>query len=322
MVCNKYICHYLHYIEISNNEGDKIRMQLEINETQRELKSHGCFEFPVFISQEVLSRYERGSFTWHWHPEIELTLIMEGQISYQVNDQIYQLHEGDGLFCNANALHTGHMIDNQDCYYISTTFHPRIIYGFEGSILQRDYVNPLVHDSALGSIPLYPSVDWHRPILEALKRLYTLYLNHSDAFEMEIQQSLSAIWLSLYRHTVLENQALEKSAASNRELERLRHILTFIQEHYMEKITLDDIAAQIHICKSECCRFFKKHMRESLFDYLLYYRVEKSLPLLAENQLSITEISAQTGFSSPGYFSRIFREQMHCSPTQYRVSKK
>lgn len=90
----------------------------------------------------------------------------------------------------------------------------------------------------------------------------------------------------------------------------------------MEKITLDDIAAQIHICKSECCRFFKKHMRESLFDYLLYYRVEKSLPLLAENQLSITEISAQTGFSSPGYFSRIFREQMHCSPTQYRVSKK
>ena len=49
---------------------------------------------------------------------------------------------------------------------------------------------------------------------------------------------------------------------------------------------------------------------------------EKSLPLLAENQLSITEISAKTGFSSPGYFSRIFREQMHCSPTQYRVSKK
>ena len=91
-------------------------MQLAINEKQRELKSHGCFEFPVFISQEVLSRYERGAFTWHWHPEIEITLILEGQISYQVNDKIYHLEAGDGLFCNSNALHTGHMIEGEDCY--------------------------------------------------------------------------------------------------------------------------------------------------------------------------------------------------------------
>ena len=43
----------------------------------------------------------------------------------------------------------------------------------------------------------------------------------------------------------------------------------------MEHLTLEDLAAQIHICRSECCRFFKKCMNESLFDYLLDYRIEK-----------------------------------------------
>lgn len=297
-------------------------MQLAINEKQKELKSHGCFEFPVFISQEVLSRYERGAFTWHWHPEIEITLIMEGRISYQVNDQIYHLQAGDGLFCNSNALHTGHMIEGGDCYYLSTTFHPRIIYGFEGSILQQEFVKPMISDAALGSIVFQKEVPWQATILESLHQIYNLYLEHPASFEMQIQQHLSSIWLTIYNQTLHTKSRTDRVTKPSRDIERLRNILTFIQEHYSEKITLEDIADQISICKSECCRFFKKHMNESLFDYLMYYRVEKSLPLLAEDSLSVTEIAELTGFSSSGYFARVFREQMHCTPTQYRNGRK
>lgn len=293
-------------------------MQIAINEKQRELKSHGCFEFPVFISPEVLSRYERGAFIWHWHPEIELTYIVTGQISYQVNDRIYELHAGDGIFCNSNALHTGHMIDGEDCHYISTTFHPRMIYGFEGSILQREYVNPLLQNSALGSLAFSPSVPWHAAILDAMKRIYELSLERPAAFELQVTQQLLLIWLSICQNTEICRHAPDGHTGQSRDIERLRSILSFIQGHYMEKITLDDIAAQINICKSECCRFFKKYMQQSLFDYLLYYRIEKSLPLLTENRLSVTEIAEQTGFSSSGYFSRVFKEQMNCSPSQYR----
>ena len=48
------------------------------------------------------------------------------------------------------------------------------------------------------------------------------------------------------------------------------------------------------------------------------YRIEKSLPLLLERQASITSVAEQTGFSSPAYFSKIFRQQMGCSPSEYR----
>ena len=294
-------------------------MQLTINEKQQELKSHGSFEFPVNISPETLSAYERGAFIWHWHPEVELTLVLDGQISYQINDHVFQLTAGDGLFCNSNALHTGHMIDGNDCHYLSVTFHPRIIYGFEGSILQRNYVAPLLKNDRLDSIVFRPDLPWHHHVLERMNQIRTLFWSgHIPVYEMLIQQHLSSIWLLIYQNTQDELTPVRKNSAHSQDTDRIRRILTFIQDHYMDKITLDDIAGQINICKSECCRFFKKYMQESLFDYLLYYRIEKSLPLLTENRLSITEIAEQTGFSNSGYFSRVFREQMNCTPSQYR----
>ena len=78
-------------------------MQLLLDTDKKELKSHGTYGFPVSISYEQLSRYERKSFSWHWHKEIELTLILQGEMNYQINDSVYHLKAGEGLFCNSNA---------------------------------------------------------------------------------------------------------------------------------------------------------------------------------------------------------------------------
>jgi len=293
-------------------------MQLITNEQQKELKSHGSFEFPVFVSEEVLSHYERGSFLWHWHPEIELTYVTEGEISYQVNDKIYTLHTEEGLFCNSNALHTGHMIEQKNCYYISITFHPRILYGYEGSILHQNYVKPVITANSFGSFFLSPEILWQKEILALMKEIYQLFFAHKNLFEFQIQQKLSSIWLSILEHKKEEVQISAKKERTGHDLERLREVLAYIHTHYMEKITLEEIAGQIGLCRGECCRFFKKHMNQSLFDYILYYRVEKSLLLLAQKNLSVTEIAEQTGFSSSSYYARVFKEQMNCSPSQYR----
>ena len=129
-------------------------MQIQINEEKKELKQHGDYTFPVHLSGEMLSRYEGGSFFWHWHTEVELTLILKGQIEYRVNERTYHLKAGEGLFCNSNAMHAGKRIDNQDCQYFSVTFHPRFLYGFESSILQTKYVDPILNTSSFSSAAL------------------------------------------------------------------------------------------------------------------------------------------------------------------------
>ena len=76
-------------------------MRLQIDQKQKEVKAHGTYGFPVLVSPERLSWFDTGEVPWH--PEIELTLILEGEILYQVNDNSCLLKAGEGLFCNTNV---------------------------------------------------------------------------------------------------------------------------------------------------------------------------------------------------------------------------
>lgn len=291
-------------------------MQILINEKKQELKEHGNYEFPVHVSEEVLSLYEKGSFLWHWHPEIELTLILDGEIEYYVDDRKYLLKKGEGLFCNVNSLHAGNTHDRKECKYISVTFHPRFIYGYENSIIQRKYIEEIIHSKQCSSIFLREESEWQREILKEIKNIYMLFLLKSKQYELKVHISLCKIWIYLteYFQTLPEEK---KEKEKNKE--RLKQILLFIQENYKDKITLEDIAKSVNICKSECCRFFKKYMKMSLFDYLLSYRIQQSLPLLRNQDYTITEIAGMSGFINPCYYTKIFKRYQHCSPREYRT---
>lgn len=191
-------------------------MQIITKDSKKEIKEHGSFAFPVNISLEKIQAYEHGTFLWHWHPEVELTWVISGQIEYTVNDSTYQLTTDQGLF---------------GYNYYST-----------------------------------------QPVC---------------------------------------------TSKSTDHMQRLRDILSYIHGNYDTNITLDDIASHIGICKSECTRFFKKHMNMTIFDYILYYRIQESLPLLIEYG-SVTETATMVGFSSPSYYTQIFKRYMKCTPLEYR----
>ena len=93
-------------------------MQIITNQFQKELKQHGNEQFPFLVSYQKLSEYESGSFMWHWHPEIEITYVQKGTMCYKVNHMVYHLKEGDIVFNNSGALHSGTMENQKDCAYI------------------------------------------------------------------------------------------------------------------------------------------------------------------------------------------------------------
>lgn len=294
-------------------------MQLKIDQEQKEIKSHGSYEFPVLISYERLSYFDTKEFPWHWHPEIELTLILEGEIAYQANDSLYELKAGEGLFCNTNVLHSGHGLHTPDCSYLSITFHPRLLYGYNSSVMQTKYMNRILKSPALASIHLTPQIPWHKKILKKMEKIRKLEQAHTTSLELQIQIALLEIWRRIFEHVELpEDDVLE----NDRDTERIRRIMEYIQTHYAEKITLEDLADQIHLCKSESCRLFKRYMNESMFDYLLDYRVERSLEFLRQSGYDVTGVAGMVGFSNPGYFAKIFRRKMGCTPLEYRKKYK
>lgn len=289
-------------------------MQIITDASKKEIKTHGTPMFPLLIKHEKISAYDSGSFTWHWHPEIELTLITGGDMLYSINHSTYHVHSGDALFGNANTMHTGSRFQDHECTYTSITFQA-VLLAKEGSSLYRKYVQPLVNDLSLSSLYMDQSEPWHQDIIAAMQTITILYANKEDTFEMDLLIELYRIWKQLHLHL---HTNLTISSFDRQNYERIKTILRFLENHYAEDITLQTIANQIHVCKNECCRIFKHYMHQSLFAFLIEYRIEKSIPLLFDEAYAISEISSLCGFHDSNYFSRVFKKQKGCSPLQYR----
>ena len=289
-------------------------MQIITNQFQKELKQHGNEQFPFLVSYQKLSEYESGSFMWHWHPEIEITYVQKGTMCYKVNHMVYHLKEGDIVFNNSGALHSGTMENQKDCAYIPVTFDSRLIYGFFQSTVNSKYVDPVIQDSMLPAICIDQSEPWHKPFREYLLRIIDLDEKKPDFYELDITICLQSMWRLLLEHITYEPQA---SRENSLEYDRIKKILSYIEENYQNKITLNDIAGHIHLCESECTRLFKRHMNTTLFAFLQDYRIERSLEFLQDDQ-PVSAVADKAGFSDPNYYSKVFAKIKGCSPREYR----
>lgn len=101
-------------------------------------------------------------------------------------------------------------------------------------------------------------------------------------------------------------------------MELLKEMLHFIDLHYMDPITLKELASSYHISESTCSRLFRKHLSVSPITYLLTYRIEKSLPLLSDTRQTVTEIAYACGFHSASYYCKFFKQVKGISPRSFR----
>ena len=102
--------------------------------------------------------------------------------------------------------------------------------------------------------------------------------------------------------------AILPSGQDEENYRRIRQIMSYIAEHYSEKILLNDVADLIHLSPSECSRLFKKLYDITLFGYIQEYRIERSLEYLENPSCSITESGLLSGFSDSNYYTKIFYE--------------
>lgn len=290
-------------------------MQIVTDGSQKELKKHGSDEFPLLVSYEQLSKYKSGSFLWHWHPELEITLVLEGEMLYKVNQCTYHMKTGDVLLSNANVLHAGLMQNMEDCKYASVTFASKMLYGFYESVMRKKYVEPFVQNFSLPAVYVDTSLDWYEEFAGCVRRIINLYEQKSEFFEIEIVETLQKLWRCMLKNLPGNLPYAEHSKV---ERNRMRAIMDYLEVNYMNKIQMKDIAAQIHLCESECSRLFKRYMNVSLFTFLQEYRVERSLEFLLGSGDSIMEVAQKSGFTDSNYYAKVFARVKGCSPQKYR----
>lgn len=293
-------------------------MQINVDAKQLETKLHGSEDFPVLISDEALSNYDNSHFLFHWHPEIEFTYILKGKIGYSINNIEYHLEEGDGLFCNSNILHSGKQFDDEDCSYLSITVHPRILYGFETSRIKYKYIEEITKNHNFPSYPFKKEDPAVSKLLDDLISINRLHKADEELNEMHLLLLIYSLWLNLFElYSSLPEDYLD-TAIHAKDYERLRTILFYIHSHYSEKISLEDISDKVNLSKNECCRFFKKHMSITIFEYIKKYRINQSIILLDNTDLNVIDIAYEVGFPSPSYYTSLFKKYNKLTPKKYR----
>ena len=116
----------------------------------------------------------------------------------------------------------------------------------------------------------------------------------------------------------LDKHMVESTAAA---ADFMSEAIRYINENISSDIDVDKICAAVNISKYYFCRQFKKHTGMTVMKYILKTRIVLAKSELEKTNLFITEISQKYGFSSVSYFCRVFKEEEHCSPLQYRKSK-
>lgn len=116
-------------------------------------------------------------------------------------------------------------------------------------------------------------------------------------------------------HTLPENTRRQKQ--SN---DVLREIIAYVNNHYKDSLTLDDMARQTGFSREYFCRFFKQHMGITFLRYVNEVRISHAGRLLSDTDLSISEIMQESGFTNQTLFNRLFKEIYGMTPRQARIS--
>lgn len=118
--------------------------------------------------------------------------------------------------------------------------------------------------------------------------------------------------------SLLETPAAELQTGNH----DVRTLILYLQQHYTEHISLDNLSATVNLNRSYLCRLFKRETGESLFQYLARLRLERATGLLLQEGLSIREVAARVGIDDPFYFTRMFKKQYGVAPSEYAIQKK
>ena len=290
-----------------------------VDSARRELEKHGTETFPMTVNHDDLWSFEGKNVPIHWHNDLEINLIREGEAVFQVYQKSYRVRTGEGFLLNRNVPHSCSSPGNEHVRYSTILVRPDFLYGDFGSDVERKCFQPFLQNSAIPCIYLTGPDENGKEILQKLNQVEEAFDRKRFCYELKIKGLLcEAFAMILYGH----RQELTKFVPANlQELERLEKMLNYLNMHFTEVISLQDLADQVHLSREVCCRLFKKMTGKTITGYLEEYRVNKSFSLVQSGQYSMTQITEMVGFSNPSRFASAFRKRFGCNPGEYNSVK-
>jgi len=251
-------------------------------------------------------------FEEHWHSALELIVPIDNYYDVIINQTTYRVHPGEIAVIPPGELHS----------IIAPATGVRFIYLFDLSFASNlcDYSKLQTVLSQTHCITRESHPDIYESCYMLLTRIRNEYFSNQETTEFIIYSLLFNFFTKLIQNHI-ESTAKEihfESLKQKEYIKKFHDVLAYIDAHYMEDLCLEDISASIGFSKYHFSRLFKQYTNFTFCDYLNYRRIKAAENLLCKNDLTVTEVALQSGFSSISTFNRLFKQLKGCSPREFR----
>ena len=235
----------------------------------------------------------------HTHNHTELFYIVGGRGQFFIEDQCFPVDVNSLVIINPNVIHTEASLNAQPLEYI--------VLGIDGIEL----ANSENSNGQFCMLDHFESVEISGCLRNILREMELKNTGYEDI----CQAYMEILIIRLMRSTSLAVPAEPQTISGNRQCAAVRR---HIDVHFKEPLTLEQLAEEAHMNKFYLSHAFKREYGISPINYMITKRIEESKYLLAETDLSLSQVAQMLGFSSPSYFSQVFRRTQNLSPTEYR----
>lgn len=276
--------------------------------------------YPVFTSfREVDSDKKKDIGKDFCIDAIEIVIVNNGSLRIVTEDETVIVNAGQGIIINKNVTNSKYIYTSTKCGFYVLIFRDSFV-STEKRIRER-YIEPLLENRNLSLFLLSGENIRDDVLLDGFNRIITANMIKKDGYELYTKALLCYLWKVIVEYGVEKLQNGKEGVQVSVEEKRVDLIIRYMEEHFGEAVSLEDLANNVHLSNSECCRCFKRVTGMTPMEFLLKYRIFQAVRILSKDPGridSISELSFITGFNNASYFTRIFRRIIGCTPMEYK----
>lgn len=298
----------------------------------KEKQSHGTRLFPCAY-YHFCNPSHRLRVRHHWHEEVEIVYLHHGSFKLDINMEPYGTDRECFLFINSGELHSLRSL-SMEFDEQAVVFSPSMLLFQDYDSIDESILLPLTQNKL--TFPRF--LDQISPFFSAFRSCYqqishifsqskeTLITGEQILTDDVISQlQIKAGILQLIGILMEAGLMCQSPRTESQKITAIKTVLSYITDHYHEKLYVQDLASQVNMNEQYFCRFFKRSIGKTPIDYINDYRLNKVIRLLETGDAQITEICLECGFNNMGNFQRLFKRKTGITPLQYRklyLSKK
>lgn len=251
----------------------------------------------------------------HWHDEMEIIYIKKGHGYVTVDFKQYKVSGSTIVLILPGQLHSIEQYDDLSMEYENIIFNVGMLLPRTEDASSTGFLRPFLNGQI--TVPTIYSIisDHYHALTTCLDACDEINKTKPEGYELYIKGKLFEFFY------ILSNRCRnEKNPRTVKSLDKMKIILKFIENSYMHKISVAEIADRVEFSESHFMRYFKENMGTSFVDYLRDYRLTMAARLLLVSDETILSIAVEVGFENLSYFNRAFKKKYGVTPREYRNS--